>query len=234
MAVAGGRYLAWANNGLKAFDRRARAVIDASALLPQVPGGGRALYTISILAADTHQPRLFVIGGYFRNAELWTVDFRGRTPVRLGVSPFSIDGAAYARARDEVFYLDRGFDANLSRFAWVVVASATTGQEIRRWKVAGAVTAIRAEPTGRVVWINQGGIKALDAATGAVLGASDQFNAELATSDAQRGLLVVRQGDFLVTVALMVKQWLPKDKIARDSKLVLYIPRYQVTLAFLI
>ena len=54
MAVAGGRYLAWANNGLKAFDRRARAVIDASALLPQVPGGGRALYTISILAADTH------------------------------------------------------------------------------------------------------------------------------------------------------------------------------------
>ena len=56
VAVAGGRYLAWANNGLKAFDRRARAVIDASALLPQVPGGGRALYTISILAADTHQP----------------------------------------------------------------------------------------------------------------------------------------------------------------------------------
>ena len=200
VAVAGGRYLAWAGDSLKAFDRRARRVRDADPLLPQFPEGGRALFNLSILAADTHQPRLFVGSMDFRGVEFWAIDFRGRPPVRLGLSPDSIVAAAYAAATDEVFYLELGLDTNYLSLTWVVAVNATTGQELRRWKMAGAVTAIRAEPTGRVLWVNDGGIKALDAVTGAVLSASDQFNAELATFDAERGLLLVRQGDFLVAV----------------------------------
>ena len=86
VAVAGARYLAWAQDGLKAFDRRARRVIDASALLPQIPGAGRPLFNLSILEADTHQPRVFVTGEDSRGRSLWAIDFRGRPPVRLGLS----------------------------------------------------------------------------------------------------------------------------------------------------
>ena len=86
VAVAGGRYLAWVQDGLKAFDLRARRVIDASALLPQIPGAGRPLFNLSILEADTHQPRVFVTGEDSRGRSLWAIDFRGRPPVRLGLS----------------------------------------------------------------------------------------------------------------------------------------------------
>lgn len=201
LAVAGGRYLAWAQDGLKAFDRRARRVIDASALLPQIPGAGRPLFNIRINVADTHQPRLFVTGEDSRGRSLWAIDFRGRPPVRLGLSRELLAAAAYVAATDEVFYLETGFDTNYPPFRWVVAVNATTGQELRRWKMATFVTAIRAEPTGRVLWVNEGGgITALDAATGVVLAASGEFNAELATFDAERGLLLVRQGDLLVAV----------------------------------
>ena len=43
-------------------------------------------------------------------------------------------------------------------------------------------------------------LEARDAATGDVLAASDQFNASLTTVDAERGLLLARQGDFLVAI----------------------------------
>ncbi len=200
VAVAGGRYLAWAaNDGLLAFDRRTRTVLNANSLLPQTPYGYPALSRIRILEADTHQPRLFAASAGFGDAQLWSIDFRGRPPVRLGTAPLSITAAAYAAATDEVFYLEAALDGYVP-LTWLVVVNATTGTELRRWRLSGPVTAIHAEPTGRVIWVNQVGLEARDAATGEVLAATDQFNATLTTVDAERGLLFARQGDFLVAI----------------------------------
>ncbi len=199
VAVAGGRYLAWGGNSLVAFDRRTRTLLDGTALLPADPSGPDPYYSTRIFAADSHQPRLFIGLSRFARYEVWTVDLRGAPAVRLGTSALSIVDLAYAAETNEAFYLEAAFE-NGARVTWVVVANATTGQELRRWKRSGILTAVRADPAGRVIWVDDGGISVLDAVTGVVLGSSNQFSAANATVDAPRNLLLIRQGDFLVAV----------------------------------
>ncbi len=194
--VAGGRFLAWGGSSLEAFDRRTRRVIDAGWLLP---AGLGALTGIRLAAADSHQPRLFVQGDRWPGFELWTIDLRGAPAVRIGTSSLGIADAAYAAETDELFYLDAAVE-NGGRITWIVGVNASTGQERRRWKRAGILSAIRTEPTGRVVWVDEAGISALDATTGATLASSNQFSAAKTTVDAARRLLLIRQGDFLVAV----------------------------------
>ena len=209
-AVAGGRYLAWVaidNPGfgpLLAFDRRTRTLLDATSLLPTDATGSR-LVNNHLLANDSHHPRLFIAGqvvlrGNTRRAvELWAIDLRGAAPVRVGSSDLVIDGAAYAADTDELFYLDGALEGG-ARVTWVVAVNATSGQELRRWRLSGVVSAIRTEASGHIVWVDHNGLEALDGATGVVLASSQLFNAANTTVDGPRQLLLVRQGDFLVAV----------------------------------
>lgn len=224
VAVAGGRYLAWvahatAERGpLLAFDRRTRTLIDASSLLPTDAAGFR-LVNNRLAVSDSHRPRLFIAGqvvlpGTTRRArELWAIDLRGAAPVRVGSSDLVIEGAAYAADTDELFYLDGAFEGGV-RVTWVVAANATSGQELRRWKLSGVVTAIRTDASGRVVWIDHGGLEAIDATTGATLATSDQFSAANTIVDAPRQLLLVRQGDFLVAVDPLLLTELGRTRVA--------------------
>jgi len=201
VAVAGGRYLAWASPGgqLLAFDRRTRTMFNASGLLPRDPAGLRRLVDPVIVGNDTHRPRLFVKGFVFPGTEIWAIDLLGRPPVRLATLQFGVVDVAYAADTDELFYLDPAFE-NGVRVTWVVAVNASTGQELRRWKLLGIVTAIRTDASGHVVWVDHNGLEALDATTGVPLAASDQFSAANTIVDAARQLLLVRQGDFLVAV----------------------------------
>lgn len=224
VAVAGGRYLAWVSlattefGPLLAFDRRTRTLLDASSLLPTDASGSRLVNNV-LLANDSHHPRLFIAGQpAFRTAgrapvELWAIDLPGAAPLRVGSSDHLIEGAAYAGDTDELFYLDGTFE-NGARVTWVVVVNATTGQEQRRWKLSGAVSAIRTDASGRVVWVDRNGLEALDAVTGVTLATSDQFFAANTIVDAPRQLLLVRQGDFLVAVDPLLLTEIGRTRVA--------------------
>ncbi len=224
VAVAGGRYLAWvglampAFGPLLAFDRRTRTLLDATSLLPTDAAGMRLINNV-LLANDSHHPRLFIAGQpAFRGsgraaAELWAIDLGGAPPVRVGTSDSMIEGAAYAAETDEIFYLDARFESG-ARVTWVVAVKATSGQELRRWKLQGVVSAIRTDASGRVVWIDHGGLEALDATTGATLAISDQFSAANTIVDAPRQLLLVRQGDFLVAVDPLLLTEIGRARVA--------------------
>lgn len=218
VAVAGGRYLAWVANAspsrgpLLAFDRRTRTLIDATSLLPTDAGGFR-LVNNRLLVSDSHRPRLFVAAGSFGSQELWAIDLQGAPPVRVGTSQLLIEDAAYAADTDELFYLHGAFE-NTARITWVVAVNATTGQELRRWKLSGIVTAVRTDATGRVVWVDHNGIEALDGATGVVLASSNQFTAANTTVDAPRQLLLIRQGDFLVAVDPLLLTEIGRTRVA--------------------
>ncbi len=204
VAVAGGRYLAWTTSGgtrgaLVAFDRRTRTLVDASGLLPRDAQGLPRLFDVSLVASDSHRPRLFVIGSVFPQTEIWAIDLLGRPAVQVGALQLGVTDIAYAADTDELFYLEAAFE-NGTRSTWIVATNATTGQEQRRVKLPGIVTSIRTDATGRVLWVDHNGIEALDAATGAVLAASSQFSGAKVLVDAARQLLLVRQGDFLVAV----------------------------------
>ncbi len=92
--------------------------------------------------------------------------------------------------------------------------NATTGQELRRWKLSGVVSAIRTDASGRVVWVDHNGLEALDGATGVVLASSNQFTAANTTVDAPRSLLLVRQGDFLVAVDPLLLTEIGRTRVA--------------------
>jgi hypothetical protein len=205
--VAGGRYLGWlagsaAHPGqdLFLFDRRTRAVVTATSSLPQPGADARFPSYFQILGADTHRARLFVsefrssISGpsYF----VWTIDLTGKPPVALGATSTSSPGFGYAAETDEVFINSWGGTATT-----IVVVNATTGAEVRRITHPLASYGTLTEPGGRVVWVNDGnGMNTLDARTGAVLATSPYFQTGLATYDSARGILLVRQSDFLVVV----------------------------------
>jgi hypothetical protein len=219
VAVAGGRYLAWVGFGpLLAFDRRTRTLLDATSLLPTDASGSRLVNNV-LLANDSHHPRLFIAGQpAFRTAgrapaELWAIDLQGAAPRRVGTSDQLIESAAYAADTDELFYLDGVFE-NGARVTWVVVVNATTGHELRRWKLSGVVSAIRTDASGRIVWVDHYGLEALDAVTGVTLATSDRFFVANTIVDAPRQLLLVRQGDFLVAVDPLMLTEIGRTRIA--------------------
>lgn len=224
VAVSGGRYLAWVTMAtpgvgpLLAFDRRTRTLLDATSLLPRDDTGSRLVNNV-LLANDSHRPRLFIAGQpAFRSAgrapaELWAIDLRGAAPRRVGSSDYLIEGAAYAGDTDELFYLDGAFE-NGVRITWVVAVNATTGQELRRWKLSGVVSAIRTEASGRILWVDHNGLEAIDAMTGVTLATSDQFSVANTIVDAPRQLLLVRQGDFLVAVDPLLLTEIGRTRVA--------------------
>ena len=205
--VAGGRYLAWlagsaAHPGqdLFLFDRRTRAVVTATSSLPQPGADARFPSYFQMLGADTHRARLFV--SEFRNTisgfsyVVWTIDLTGRPPVSLAATSAPVPGFGYAAETDEVFINDGGGTTTTMR-----VVNATTGTEVRRLTHPLASYGALTEPGGRVVWVNDGnGMNTLDARSGAVLATSPAFQVPQSTFDAARGVLLVRQGDFLVVV----------------------------------
>lgn len=208
-AVAGGRYVAWLagsvnhpGQDLFLFDRRTRTVRTATAALPAVPAGARYPSFFQLVGADTHRPRLFVTELRYLDTGpgptyfVWTIDLTGRPPVFLGnTSRFAL-GFGYAADTDEAFINDSG-DSNTT----MLVVNATTGTEVRRFTHPVPSYAALTESGGRVVWINDGfGMHTLDARTGTVLATSSVFQASLATYDPARGILLVRQSDFLVAV----------------------------------
>jgi hypothetical protein len=205
VAVAGGRYIAWIDQSasrpgvdLFLFDRRTRAVQVRTELLPPPPANARFPSYFRILGSDSHRPRLFV--SEFQNpltTITWTIDLRGGPPVRLISIPSFVDDLAYAAETDELFVLDTNIAVPNTA---VVVVNASTGQELRRWIMPGYHTTLLTEPAGRIVWVNIGGLTALDGRTGATLASSVLFSADLAVVDAPRGVLLLRQGDFLVVV----------------------------------
>lgn len=214
LAVAGGRYVAWTTFGaLAAFDRRTRTLIDASSLLPRTFGVMR-LGNVKVVERDSHRPRLFVTGffGPFAN-EVWAIDLEGRPAVQLGATQLGGLEAAYAAETDELFYLDAAFE-NGARVTWVVAVNATTGQELRRWKRSGVISAIRTDASGRIVWVDHGVLEAIDATTGVTLATADQFSAANTIVDAARQLLLVRQGDFLVAVDPLLLTEIGRTRIA--------------------
>ncbi len=207
-AVSGGRFVAWLaqsdnypGSDLFLFDRRTRTVSTATAALPPPPPGARSASFFSLLGADTHRPRLFVVEQRFSGPgpvqTVWTVDLRGGPPVALATLDWSVYGFGYAAESDEAFINDSGGPGP----ATMLVVNATTGAEVRRFtrplRSYGALT----EPAGRVVWVNDGlGMRTLDARTGAVLATSPFFQSGSSTYDPVRGVLFVRQSDFLVVV----------------------------------
>ncbi len=205
--VAGGRYLAWLagsvthpGQDLFLFDRRTRAVVTATPSLPQPATDARFPSFFQILGADTHRARLFVselrstISGF--SYFVWTIDLTGKPPVPVATTSTSSPGFGYAAETDEAFINEWGGTSTTIR-----VINATTGAEVRRVTHPLASYGALTEPGGRVVWVNDGnGMNTLDARTGALLATSPDFQAGLATYDAARGVLLVRQGDFLVVV----------------------------------
>lgn len=213
VAVAGGRYLAWTTYGaLLAFDRRTRSLFDATSLLPRTFGVLR-LGEPRVVESDSHRPRLFVAGFAPSGAELWAIDLAGRPPVLLATTQLGRLETAYAADPDELFYLDGALE-NGVRVTWVVAVNATTGQEQRRWKRSGIVSAIRTDASGRIVWVDHGGLEAIDATTGVTLATSDQFSAANTIVDAPRQLLLVRQGDFLVAVDPLLLTEIGRTRVA--------------------
>ena len=204
--VAGGRYLAWlagsANHpglDLFLFDRRTRTVSTATDALP-APAPGAYPSFFSIVGTDMHRPRLFVLE--YRTAQsgqsqaLWTIDLRGGAPVALGTTTTGTPSFAYAADTDEAFV-----NLSASGPTTMLVVNATTGAEVRRFSHPLGSYGVLTEPGGRVVWVNDGyGMNTLDARTGAVLATSPNFQSTQSTFDAARGLLFVRQSDFLVAV----------------------------------
>ncbi len=204
--VAGGRYLAWLagsvnhpGQDLFLFDRRTRSVVTATQALPPAASDARWPSYFQLLGSDTHRARLFVselrstINGSLYFA--WTIDLTGRPPVLLTTLSTSSPGFGYAADTDEVFINDSAGSTTIR------VVNATTGVEVRRFTHPLASYGALTEPGGRVVWVNDGyGMNTLDARTGAVLATSPNFQSTQSTFDAARGLLFVRQSDFLVAV----------------------------------
>ncbi len=207
--VAGGRYLvavqAYPLQSLVVFDRRTRALSQLTDRLPTVNGG--PLFDQRIVAVDSHRPRVFVEGivGSPRGAvpQLFMVDLRGGAPVLLGAPTWRVRGAAYAANVDQLFTIEADLDAD-PRTVRVVVTNATTGERVRQFYLPGYVPAveqaIRVDADGRMVWVDHGGLLAIDALSGTVVARTTDFAASLTTVDAERGLLLARQGDFLVAV----------------------------------
>ncbi|MCC6991872.1 MAG: fibronectin type III domain-containing protein [Acidobacteria bacterium] len=213
VTVAGGRYLAWTTYGaLLAFDRRTRTLFDATGILPRTFGVLR-LGEPRVVESDSHRPRLFVAGFAPSGAELWAIDLEGQPPVQLGATQLGRLETAYAADPDELFYLNGAIE-NGVRVTWVVAVNASTGQELRRWKRSGVVSAIRTDASGRIVWIDHGGLEAIDATTGVTLALSDQFSAANTIVDAPRQLLLVRQGDFLVAVDPLLLTEIGRTRVA--------------------
>ncbi len=204
--VAGGRYLAWitdsvnhAGQDLFLFDRRTRTVSTATDALP-APPPGTFLSSFYIVGTDTHRPRLFV--QEYRTSQggpslhLWTIDLRGGAPVVLATTTTGAPSFAYAGETDEAFINEWS-----SGLATMQVVNATTGAEVRRFTHSLGFLGTLTEPGGRIVWVDDGlGMRALDTRTGAVLATSPLFRAAQSTFDAARGILLVRQSDFLVAV----------------------------------
>jgi len=205
-AIAGGRYLAWlaasANHSgqdLFLFDRRTRTVSTATGALPE-PRPDTLLSWFYLIGTDSHRPRLFLLE--FRTTRtgqmhvVWTIDLRGPAAVALATTTTGAPSFAYAAETDEAFIL-----TSSGAPAPTLVVNATTGAEVRRWSRSPSSIGALTEPGGRVVWTNDGdGMKTYDARTGAVLATSPYFQTTAAFHDAARGLLFIRQGDFLVVV----------------------------------
>ena len=207
--VAGGRYVAWLaasvthpGQDLFLFDRRTRTVRTATSALP--PRSASARYQFFWLeVADTHRPRVFVTEirdemtpPSSPSYHVWTIDLTGRPPVALATTSNSTPWLGYAADTDEVFINDWGGTATTMR-----VVNATTGVEVRRFTHPLVSYGALTEPGGRVVWVNDGnGMNTLDARTGAVLATSPFFQTTSSTYDPVRGVLLVRQSDFLVVV----------------------------------
>lgn len=200
-AVSGGRYVAWLaqsvnqpGSDLFLFDRRSRTVSTATGLLPPSPN------YFSLLGADTYRPRLFVLehnlSGTGPTQVVWTIDLRGGPPVALATLTSGLPSFGYAGESDEVFIND-----SVGPGTTIRVVNATTGTEVRRFTRPLASYGALTEPGGRVVWVNDGlGMHTLDARTGGVLATSTAFQSNLSTYDPARGVLLVRQSDFLVVV----------------------------------
>lgn len=206
VAVAGGRYVAWLagsvthpGQDLFLFDRRTRTVRTATSALPGLPPGASYPGYFQLLGADSHRPRLFVTelrpgNGTF--SLVWTIDLTGRAPVLLANNFGFPPGFGYAAGTDEAFINEWGQPATT-----MLVVNATTGAEVRRVAHPLASYGALTEPGGRLVWVNDGnGMNTLDAHTGAVLATSPFFQTTSSTYDPARGVLLVRQGDFLVVV----------------------------------
>ena len=209
VAVAGGRYIAWLagsvthpGQDLFLFDRRTRTVLTVTSALPGLPPGSPFPSHFQLVGADSHRPRLFgselrpapvlPTGSYF----VWTIALTGKPPVALATTSNSAPGVGYAADTDEVFINDWGGAART-----MLVVNATTGAEVRRFTHPFVSFGAWTEPGGRVVWVNDGyGMNTLDARTGAVLATSPFFQTTSSTYDPARGVLLVRQGDFLVVV----------------------------------
>lgn len=212
VAVAGGRYVAWLagsvthpGQDLFLFDRRTRTVRTATSALP--PRSASARYQFFQLAgADTHRPRVFITeirdeptAPSGPSYHVWTIDLTGRAPVQLTALFSSPRDLGYAAETDEIFINDPG--ATLDTRTRMLVLNATTGAEVRRFTHPLVSYGALTEPGGRVVWVNDGyGMNTLDARTGAVLATSPFFQTTSSTYDPARGVLLVRQSDFLVVV----------------------------------
>ncbi len=207
-AVAGGRYIAWIASSvthpgvdLFLFDRRARTVATATTALPTLPAGASFPSYFIILGADSHRPRLFVreyrVTSTGSTQIVWTIDLQGRPPVALATPTSGLSGFGYAAETDEAFLNDSGGAGATT----MLVVNATTGAEVRRFTQPLASNGALTEPGGRVVWVNDGlGMRTLDARTGTVLATSPFFQNGSSTYDPSRGVLFVRQSDFLVVV----------------------------------
>lgn len=210
VVLAGGRYVLWTPQygsptlpgSVLALDRRTRRVLDASQILPR-DWHGYPVSGVSLAGVDSHRPRVFFSSEYGQGIPqryaLWMLDLDTLTSVQLRAGDFRVGAGAYAAGPDELSFWEMTLDASRNTTRWIVTVDATTGVEKRRWLHPEPPSPMYVSPDGTFLWLNRaGGLSRVDAATGSVLAHSDQFAAAYVTPDFRRGLLLVRQGDFLV------------------------------------
>lgn len=207
--VSGGRFLAWTTpqyvgGTLMAFDLRTRQLFDAASILPRDWHGG-PVSGVRVLGADPLRPRLFLSSqfglGFPQRFATWTLDLETLTATQTGTQDYQVVASTFAAKADRLFFWDMTLDASLNTQRWIVTIDASTGQEVRRWLFSNPPGSMHTDPDGRYLWVDRNGsLERLDAQTGATLAQAPQFSSEHVTSDEARGLLLVRQGDFLAAL----------------------------------
>ena len=222
-AVSGGRYLAWtlpqASGGtLMAFDRRTRQLFDATSVTPRDWHGG-PVSGVRILGTDPIRPRLFLSSqfgaGLPQRYATWTLDLETLTATRTGTQDYQSVAATFASRADRLFVWDSRLDASMNPQRWIVTVDASTGQEVRRWLFPHPPSRMHTDPNGRFLWLDRNGsLERVDAETGATLAQAPQFSSENVTTDVDRGLLLVRQGDFLAVLDPLTLSEIGRARVA--------------------
>lgn len=222
-AVSGGRYLVWAEpeyqgGTLRAYDRRTGRLFDAGSILPRDWHGG-PVTGVRILGADPLRPRLFLSSPFGFGAPpryaIWTLDLDTLTATPSGIRDFPPTAVAFAANADRLFAYDLTYDPINDLQRWIVTIDATTGQEIRRWLFPNPPGPMRTDPDGRFLWLDRNGVlERVDTVTGVTLARTPQFSSEYVTPDLARGLLLVRQGDFLAALDPLTLAEIGRTRIA--------------------